>query len=65
MFTAMTNGGPLVQPRWSATATMRRKTRPGDQAHTGHRWPMLEISNADVLCASESGGRRADAVHFS
>ena len=42
MFTASTNCGPLAKPRWSATTTMRGRSRAGDQAH------MLRLAAADV-----------------
>jgi hypothetical protein len=33
MFTALTSCGPLARPPWSATATMRGRSRTSDQAH--------------------------------
>jgi hypothetical protein len=50
MFTALTNGGPLAGPRWSATVTTIRGKRPaGDQAHmaaSGQRRPSCQTGAA-------------------
>ena len=54
MFTALTNGGPLAEPRWSATTTMRGKSRAGDLVAPEifkTRWRQLSVEHGvlDIL----------------